>query len=67
MRQVLTEQSSWDKFGHGDKEAIEKAVQGTMDLIGNQLVGEDQLKAKQAEMQAIANPIMAKLFQAAAE
>eukprot|EP00969_Alexandrium_andersonii_P018492 808482-Alexandrium_andersonii.AAC.1 len=38
-----------------------------MGLLSNQLAEKDQLRAKQVELEAIMNPIMAKFYQAVAE
>eukprot|EP00969_Alexandrium_andersonii_P239451 10570283-Alexandrium_andersonii.AAC.1 len=53
------------KFGHGDKEIIEKAVQDKLDWLGNQLAEKDGLEAKLEELEGEADPIMSKVGQAA--
>merc|ERR1711916_312476 len=53
MRNTLTEEKLKDKFGSGDKEKIERAVQDALDWLDkNQLAG-------------VVNPIMMKVYQAA--
>merc|ERR1712096_380933 len=66
MRNTLQEEKLKDKFEDGDNEAIEKAVQETLDWLDkNQLAEKDEFEAKQKEIEAVVNPIMMKVYQAA--
>merc|ERR1739849_45121 len=66
MRNTLNEEKLKDKFEGGDKEKIEKAVQDTLDWLDkNQLAEKDEFEGKQKELEAIVNPIMMKVYQAA--
>merc|ERR1712224_1154794 len=66
MRNTLSEEKLKDKFEGGDKEKIEQAVQEALDWLDkNQLAEADEFEAKQKEIEAIANPIMMKVYQAA--
>merc|ERR1712157_414447 len=66
MRNTLQEEKLKDKFEPGDKEKIEKAVQGSLDWLDkNQLAEKDEFEAKQKELEAVVNPIMMKVYQAA--
>merc|ERR1712151_1210451 len=66
MRNTLSEEKLQDKFEGDDKEKIEKAVQDTLDWLDkNQLAGKDEFEAKQKELEAVVNPIMMKVYQAA--
>merc|ERR1712151_481345 len=66
MRNTLQEEKLKDKFEGGDKEKIEKAVQDTLDWLDkNQLAEKDEFEAKQKDLEAIVNPIMMKVYQAA--
>merc|ERR1712139_190205 len=62
MRNTLTE----EKFKDGDKEAIEKAIQDSLEWLDkNQLAEADEFEAKQKEIEGVVNPIMMKVYQAA--
>jgi len=66
MRNTLNEEKLKDKFTEGDKGAIEKAVQETLDWMEkNQLAEKDEFEAKQKELEQVVNPIMMKVYQAA--
>jgi len=66
MRNTLQEEKLKEKFEGGDKEAIEKAVQETLDWLDkNQLAEKDEFEAKQKELEGVVNPIMMKVYQAA--
>merc|ERR1712072_1155190 len=66
MRNTLGEEKLTDKFEDGDKEKIEKEVQNTLDWLDkNQLAEKDEFEAKQKELEAVVNPIMMKVYQAA--
>merc|ERR1712037_994436 len=66
MRNTLQEEKLKDKFEAGDKDNIEKAVQDTLDWLDkNQLAEKDEFEAKQKELEAVVNPIMMKVYQAA--
>jgi len=67
MRNSLEEEKLKDKFEAGDKEKIEEAVKGALDwLEKNQMAEKDEFDAKQKEVEAVANPIMMKVYQASA-
>jgi L1 cell adhesion molecule like protein len=66
MRNTLQEEKLKEKFEGDDKEKIEKAVQDTLDWLDkNQLAEKDEFEAKQKELEAVVNPIMMKVYQAA--
>merc|ERR1712167_383045 len=66
MRNTLQEEKLKEKFEGGDKEAIEKAVQETLDWLDkNQLAEKDEFEGKQKELEGVVNPIMMKVYQAA--
>jgi len=66
MRNSLEEEKLKDKFEAGDKEKIEEAVKETLEWLDkNQMAEKDEFEAKQKEIEAIANPIMMKVYQAA--
>jgi len=65
MRNSLEEEKLKDKFEAGDKEKIEEAVKEALDwLEKNQMAEKDEFDAKQKEVEAVANPIMMKVYQA---
>merc|ERR1712167_427625 len=60
------DEANRDKIEAGDKEKIEKEVQETLDWLDkNQLAEKDEFEAKQKELEAVVNPIMMKVYQAA--
>merc|ERR1711881_408314 len=66
MRNTLQEEKLKDKFEGDDKDKIEKAVTEALDWLDkNQMAGKDGFEAKQKEIEAIVNPIMMKVYQAA--
>merc|ERR1712004_278543 len=66
MRNTLQEEKLQDKFEADDKSKIETAVQETLDWLDkNQLAEKDEFEGKQKELEAIVNPIMMKVYQAA--
>jgi len=66
MRNTLQEEKLQDKFEGDDKDKIEKAVQETLDWLDkNQMAEKDEFEAKQKELEAVVNPIMMKVYQAA--
>merc|ERR1712096_459676 len=55
-----------EKIAQADKEAIERVVKDALDWLDrNQLAEKDEFEAKQKEVEAVANPIMMKVYQAA--
>lgn len=66
LRNSMDEPNLKDKFEPADKEAIESAVKEALDwLEKNQLAEAEEFDAKTKEVEAIANPIMQKLYAAA--
>merc|ERR1712146_679047 len=66
MRNTLSEEKLKDKFEGDDKDKIEKALQETLDWLDrNQMAEKDEFDAKQKELEAVVNPIMMKVYQAA--
>jgi len=66
MRNTLSEEKLKDKFEGDDKDNIEKALQETLDWLDrNQMAEKDEFDAKQKELEAVVNPIMMKVYQAA--
>merc|ERR1712087_1096149 len=66
MRDTLSEEKLQGKFEGDDKDKIEKAVQETLDWLDkNQLAEKEEFEAKQKELEAVVNPIMMKVYQAA--
>merc|ERR1712167_35729 len=66
MRNTLDEPNLKEKFEEGDKEKIEEAVKEALDwLEKNQMAEKEEFDAKQKEVEAVANPIMMKAYQAA--
>merc|ERR550537_1756827 len=66
LRNTLREEKLQDKFGEGDKEKIEAAVQEALDWLDkNQLAEKDEFDSKQKEVEGVVNPIMMKVYQAA--
>jgi len=68
IRNTLGEEKLKEKFGEGDKEAIETAVDAALKwLDGNQLAEKDEFESKQKEVEGVVNPIMMKVYQAGGE
>jgi len=66
MRNSMDEPNLKDKFEAADKEAIEVAVKEALDWLDkNQMAEKEEFEAKQKEIEAIANPIMMKVYQGA--
>jgi len=66
LRSSLDDEKFKDKIEAADKEAIETAVKDALQwLDGNQLAEAEEFEAKQKEVEAVANPIMMKLYQGA--
>merc|ERR1712093_660387 len=66
MRNSLQEEKLKDKFEPGDKDKIEAAVKDALDWLDkNQLAEKEEFEAKQKELEAVVNPIMMKVYQAA--
>merc|ERR1712176_1290788 len=66
MRNTLDDEKLKEKFEEGDKEKIEEAVKEALEWLDkNQLAEKEEFDAKQKEVEAIANPIMMKVYQAA--
>merc|ERR1711872_168997 len=66
MKNTLQEEKLKDKFEAGDSEKITKAVEETLEwLEKNQLAEKDEFESKQKDLEAIVNPIMMKVYQAA--
>merc|ERR1712110_1041428 len=66
MRNTLQEEKLKDKFEPGDKDKIEAAVKDALDWLDkNQLAEKEEFEAKQKELEAVVNPIMMKVYQAA--
>merc|ERR1711937_352557 len=66
LRNSMDDPNLKDKFEEGDKEKVEEAVKEALDWLDkNQLAEKEEFDAKQKEVEAIANPIMTKLYQSA--
>lgn len=66
LKNTLQEEKLKDKFTEDDKKAIETAIQDALDWLDkNQLAEKEEFEAKQKEVEAIVNPIMMKVYQAA--
>merc|ERR1712139_591883 len=66
LRNSMDDPNLKDKFEADDKEKIETAVKDALDWLDkNQLAEKEEFDAKQKEVEAIANPIMTKLYQSA--
>lgn len=66
MRNTLDDEKLREKFEAGDKEKIQKAVSEALDWIDrNQLAEKEEYEEKQKEIEAVVNPIMMKVYQAA--
>ena len=62
----MQEEKFKDKFEGDDKDKIEKAAQEALDWLDrNQLAEKDEFEAKQKELEAIVNPFVMKVHQAA--
>merc|ERR1712062_590104 len=66
MKNTLTEEKLKEKFEEADKKKIEEAVEEALAWLDkNQLAEKDEFEAKQKALEAIVNPIMMKVYQAA--
>ncbi|CAD7933868.1 unnamed protein product [Amoebophrya sp. A120] len=66
MRNSLDDPNLKEKFEGDDKDKIEAAVKEALDWLDrNQMAEKDEFEAKQKEVEAVANPIMMKVYQAA--
>jgi len=66
MKNTLQEEKLKEKFEEGDKEKIESAVNEALEWLDkNQMAEKDEFEAKQKDLEAIVNPIMMKVYQAA--
>merc|ERR1711998_812477 len=66
LRNSMDDPNLKDKFEGGDKEAIEAGVKDALDWLDkNQLAEKEEFDAKQKEVEAVVNPIMMKVYQAA--
>merc|ERR1712139_613162 len=66
LRNSMDDANLKDKFEGDDKEKVEAAVKDALDwLEKNQLAEKEEFDAKQKEVEAVANPIMQKLYQSA--
>merc|ERR1711998_20659 len=66
LRNTMDDPNLKDKFEGEDKQKIEDAVKDALDWLDkNQLAEKEEFDAKQKEVEAIANPIMQKLYQSA--
>lgn len=63
LRNSLDDPNMKDKFEAADKQTLEDAVKDALDWLDkNQLAEKEEFDAKQKEVEAIANPIMQKLY-----
>jgi len=61
----LDEPKFKEKMDSADREALEKAVEDALQWLDkNQMAETEEFEAKQKEVEAVANPIMAKAYQA---
>jgi heat shock 70kDa protein 1/2/6/8 len=66
LRNSITDEKLADKFEAGDKAKLESAVNETIQwLDSSQEASKEEYEEKQKELEAIANPIMQKLYGAA--
>ncbi|EPY51190.1 heat shock protein S [Schizosaccharomyces cryophilus OY26] len=65
LRNSMDDPNLKDKIEASDKEAIDKAVKETIEwLDNNTTAAKDEYESKQKELEGVANPIMAKVYQA---
>jgi len=65
LRNSINDEKLKDRIEAADKAAIEAAISEAMSwLDSNGLAEKEEFEAKQAELEALANPIMTKLYQA---
>jgi len=66
MKTTIEDDNLKDKLADSDKKAIsEKCEEAIKWLDGNQLAEVEEFKEKQREVEAVCNPIITKLYQAA--
>merc|ERR1711871_448605 len=66
MRNSMDDEKLKDKIEEADKEKLKAAIDETISwLDANQMGEKDEFEAKQKDLEAIANPIMMKAYQAA--
>lgn len=66
LRNSLTDEKLADKFEPADKQKLEKAVNDTISwLDSSQEASKEEYEEHQKELEAVANPIMQKLYQSA--
>jgi len=66
MKNTLQEEKLKEKFEADDKTKIEEAVTEALDWLDkNQMAEKDEFEAKQKDLEAVVNPIMMKVYQAA--
>jgi len=66
MKNTLQEEKLKEKFEEDDKKKIEEAVTEALSWLDkNQLAEKDEFEARQKDLEAIVNPIMMKVYQAA--
>merc|ERR1712185_404325 len=66
MRNSMEDEKLKDKIDDADKEKLKAAIDETISwLDANQMGEKDEFDAKQKDLEAIANPIMMKAYQAA--
>merc|ERR1711871_224448 len=65
MRNTLDDEEIKDKIDQSDKDTLKKAIDDTISwLDANQMAEKDEFEHKQKELEAIANPIMTKMYRA---
>merc|ERR1711871_1340761 len=65
MRNTLDDEKIKDKIDQSDKDTLKKAIDDTISwLDANQMAEKDEFEHKQKELEAIANPIMTKMYRA---
>lgn len=67
MRNTIRDTAVADKLSAEDKEAIEKAVESTIEWLDhNQLAEIDEIEHQKSELEAVCNPIITKMYGAGA-
>jgi L1 cell adhesion molecule like protein len=68
LRNSLEEEKIKEKLDSSDKETLEKTITDVLAwLDANQMAEKDEFDAKQKEVEAVANPIMTKVYQGGAD
>lgn len=66
LRNSMQEEQLKDKFSESDKDAMEKKIKETLDWLDkNQMAEKEEYDHHQKDLEAVANPIMMKIYQAA--